>query len=169
MNIAVSILDALKALATRRGARFSLNHRSDNSGYFVARHSSRSPTPIGGSAQPPFGTNFTPRNCRTETFPRAESLYHLFSRRLYRQSTARTSATADNTKSSTSATHWNPRFCAFQPQDEYLETEPAKGHLFCDQLKAPHTFCPQRCITVQRTSQPTLRYFVDKFPMVSLR
>ena len=56
-------------------------------------------------------------------------------------------------------------FVLSNPQYRYLETEPQKVSFFCDQLKAPRHFLPSKIYHGQRTSQPTLRYFVDKFPM----
>ena len=51
------------------------------------------------------------------------------------------------------------------PQRTYLETEPEKVRFFCEQLKVPSHFLPARTYHGQRDSQPTVRYFVDKFPM----
>ena len=48
---------------------------------------------------------------------------------------------------------------------QYLETESEKASFFCDQLKVPNQFLPSKIYHGQKTSQPTLRYFVDKFPM----
>src|SRR5258708_19434092 len=48
---------------------------------------------------------------------------------------------------------------------QYLETEPEKVSFFCDQLKVPNQFLPSKIYHGRRTSQPTVRYFVDKFPM----
>ena|SRR6266566_116605 len=46
-----------------------------------------------------------------------------------------------------------------------LETEPEKVSYFCDQLKVPMHFLPSKIYCGQKTSQPTVRYFVAKFPM----
>jgi hypothetical protein len=46
----------------------------------------------------------------------------------------------------------------------YLETEPEKMSFFSDQRKAPRHSLPSKIYCGQRTSRPTLRYFVDKFP-----
>jgi hypothetical protein len=56
-------------------------------------------------------------------------------------------------------------FVLSHPQWKYLETEPEKVSFFCDQLKVPNHFLPSKIYHGQRTSQPTVRYFVDKFPM----
>jgi len=50
-------------------------------------------------------------------------------------------------------------------QWKYLETEPEKISFFCDQLQVPINFLPSKIYHGQRTSQPTVRYFVDRFPM----
>jgi hypothetical protein len=56
-------------------------------------------------------------------------------------------------------------FVLSHPQWKYLETEPEKVSFFCNQLKIPSHFLTSKLYLGQRTSQPTLRYFVDKFPM----
>jgi hypothetical protein len=48
---------------------------------------------------------------------------------------------------------------------KYLETEPEKVSFFCNQLQVLSHFLPSKIYFGQKTSQPTLRYFVDKFPM----
>ena len=48
---------------------------------------------------------------------------------------------------------------------EYLETEAEKIRFFCSQLKVPNQFLPSKIYHGQKTSQPTVRYFVDEFPM----
>ena len=48
----------------------------------------------------------------------------------------------------------------------YLETEPEKVRFFCEQLKVPESLSSRQDLSrTARTSQPTVRYFVDKFPM----
>ncbi len=53
----------------------------------------------------------------------------------------------------------------FPKSGKVYQTEPQKVSFFCDQLKAPRHFLPSKIYHGQRTSQPTLGYFVDKFPM----
>ena len=57
-------------------------------------------------------------------------------------------------------------FVLSHPEYRYLETEPEKLSYFCDQLKIPTHFLPSKIYYGQKTSHPTLRYFVDKFPML---
>jgi hypothetical protein len=93
-------------------------------------------------------------------------VYHLYSRRLYRQ--------IDRENIRNRRPHeieFIQRrigmldFVLSHPQWKYLETEPEKVSFFINQLKVPSHFLPSRLYLGQRTSQPTLRYFVDKFPM----
>src|SRR5712692_11750987 len=108
----------------------------------------------------------TKKHARTEYFPKSGKVYHLFSRRLYRQ--------IDRENLRNRRQHeieYIQRrigildFVLSNPQYKYLETEPEKVSFFCDQLKTPRHFLPCKLYHGQRTSQPTLRYFVDKFPM----
>jgi hypothetical protein len=52
-----------------------------------------------------------------------------------------------------------------RPQWTYLETEPEKVSYFCNQLKVPSQVLPSKIYHGRKSSQPTIRYFVDKFPM----
>jgi hypothetical protein len=48
---------------------------------------------------------------------------------------------------------------------QYLETEAEKVAYFCDQLRIEKACLPVKLYMGGPTSQPTLRYFVDKFPL----
>ena len=80
------ISTALKALGyTEAEARF-LYIVATHSGYFVARQFLAFTAPIGASGRPSFWSKLqTKRHARTECFPKSGTVYHLFSRRLYRQ------------------------------------------------------------------------------------
>jgi len=56
-------------------------------------------------------------------------------------------------------------FVLSHPEYKYPETEPDKVSYFCDQLKVANSFLPAKIYYSQKTSQPTVRYFVDRFPM----
>jgi hypothetical protein len=108
----------------------------------------------------------TKKHARTERFPKGGVVYHLFSRRLYHQ--------IDRENIRNRRQHeieYIQRrigildFILSNLQYRYLETEPEKMSFFCDQLKTSRHFLPSKIYYGQRTSQPTLRYFVDKFPM----
>jgi len=108
----------------------------------------------------------TKRHARTEYFPMNGKAYHVFSRRLYRQ------ISRENLRSRREhEIEYIQRrigildFVLSHPQWEYLETEPEKVSYFCDQLKVPTNFLPAKIYYGQKSSQPTVRYFVDRFPM----
>jgi hypothetical protein len=167
MNIKLSYLEALKALGyTEAEARF-LYIAATHSGYFVARQFLAFTDSHWGKRTTIFWNKLhTKRHARTECFPKSGTVYHLFSRRLYRQ--------IDRENIRNRREHeieYIQRrigmldFVLLNQGYQYLETEPEKVSLFCNQLKVPNHFLPSKIYHGQRTSQPTVRYFVDKFPM----
>ena len=167
MNIAPVHLDALKALGyTETEARF-LYIVATHSGYFVARQFLAFTSAHWGKRTTTFWSKLhTKKHARTECFPKSGTVYHLFSRRLYRQ--------IDRENIRNRREHeieYIQRrigmldFVLSHPQWQYLETEPEKVSFFCDRLKVPNHFLPSKIYYGQRTCQPTVRYFVDKFPM----
>jgi hypothetical protein len=56
-------------------------------------------------------------------------------------------------------------FVLAHPDYEYLETEPDKLRFFCDELGIAKDRLPKRVYVGKQGSEPTTRYFVDKFPM----
>ena len=167
MNIAPAHLDALKALGyTETEARF-LYIVATHSGYFVARQFLAFTGAHWGKRTTLFWNKLqTKRHARTECFPKSGTIYHLFSRRLYRQ--------IDRENIRNRREHeieYIQRrigildFVLLNQGHQYLETEPEKVSFFCNQLKVPNQFFPSKIYHGQRTSQPTVRYFVDKFPM----
>src|SRR5712664_2750235 len=167
MNIASAHLDALKALGyTEAEARF-LYIVATHSGYFVARQFLAFTEAHWGKRTTIFWNKLhAKRHARTECFPKSGTVYHLFSRRLYRQ--------IDRENIRNRREHeieYIQRriamldFVLLNQGHRYLETEPEKVSFFCTQLKVPNQFLPSKIYHGQRTSQPTGRYFVDKFPM----
>jgi hypothetical protein len=167
MNITPAHLSALQALGyTEAEARF-LYIVATHSGYFVARQFLAFTNAHWGYRTNTFWNKLhTKRQARTECFPKSGTVYHLYSRRLYRQ--------IDRENIRNRRQHeieFIQRrigildFVLSHPQWKYLETEPEKLSLFCNQLKIPNHFLPSKLYLGQRTSQPALRYFVDKFPM----
>ena len=167
MNIARVHLDALKAFGyTEAEARF-LYIVATHSGYFVARQFLAFTAGHWGARTAAFWNKLqTKKHARTECFPKSATVYHLFSRRLYRQ--------IDRENIRNRRQHeieYIQRrigmldFVLSHPQWKYLETEPEKISFFCDQLQVPIHFLPSKIYHGQRTSQPTVRYFVDRFPM----
>lgn len=167
MNIATVHLDALKALGyTEAEARF-LYIVATHSGYFVARQFLAFTSAHWGYRTNTFWNKLhAKKHARTECFPKSGTVYHLFSRRLYRQ--------IDRENIRNRRQHeiqYIQRrigmldFVLSHPQWKYLETEQEKVAFFCDQLKISTQFLPSKLYHGRRTSQPTVRYFVDKFPM----
>ncbi len=167
MNIDPVHLDALKAFGyTEAEARF-LFIVATHSGYFVARQFLGFTGAYWGQRTATFWNKLhTKKHARTECFPKSGTVYHLFSRRLYRQ--------IDRENIRNRRQHeieYIQRrigmldFVLSHTQWKYLETEPEKVSFFCDQLKVPNHFIPSKIYHGQTSSQPTVRYFVDKFPM----
>ncbi|MGC2529519.1 MAG: hypothetical protein WA639_17345 [Candidatus Acidiferrum sp.] len=167
MNIAPVHIDALQAFGyTEAEARF-VYLVATHLGYFVARQFLAFANAHWGERTTSFWNKLhTKKHARTERFPKSGVVYHLFSRQLYHQ--------IDRENIRNRRQHeieYIQRrigildFVLSNLHYRYLETEPEKMSFFCDQLKTPLHFLPSKIYYGQRTSQPTLRYFVDKFPM----
>jgi hypothetical protein len=167
MNIQPCHLDALKAFGyTEEEARF-LYIVATHSGYFVARQFLGFTGAHWGKRTTLFWRKLERlQHVRTERFPKSGVVYHLFARRLYRQ------IERENIR--------NRRlheidfirrriaildFVLLNSGYHYLETEPEKVRFFCDTLSIPAHFLPAKLYLGARTSPPTVRHFVDKFPM----
>jgi len=167
LNIEGSHLEALKALGyTESEARF-LYVVATHSGYFVARQFLAFTCGHWGKRATTFWHKLhTKKHARTEYFPLHGKVYHVFSRKLYAQ------LGRENLRNRREHEfEYIQRrigmldFVLSHPQHKYLETEPDKVSYFCNQLKVPTHFLPAKIYCGQKTSQPTVRYFVDKFPM----
>ena len=167
MNIAPVHIDALRALGyTEAEARF-LYLVATHSGYFVARQFLAFANAHWGERTTSFWNKLhTKKHARTECFPKSGTVYHLFSRRLYRQ--------IDRENIRNRREHeieFIQRrigmldFVLLNQGHQYLETEPEKVRYFSNELKVPNHFLPSKIYHGQKTSQPTVHYFVDKFPM----
>jgi hypothetical protein len=56
-------------------------------------------------------------------------------------------------------------FLLENPGHDFLETESDKIHLFCESLAVPKDVLPAKVYEGGAGSSPTIRYFVDKFPL----
>jgi hypothetical protein len=167
MNIARCHLDALEALGyTEAEARF-LYIVATHSGYFVARQFLAFQSAHWGKRTTVFwGKLARYKHARTERFPKSGTIYHLFSRRLYRQIEKenlrnRRVHELDFIKRRIAILD----FVLANQQHEYLETEPEKVSYFCDRLAIDPRYLPSRLYLGRNTSRSSVRYFVDKFPM----
>jgi hypothetical protein len=167
MTISSAHLDALKALGYTGPEAGFLYLVATHSGYFVARQFLGFTGSHWGKRTTTFWAKLhAQKHARTECFPKSGAIYHLFSRRLYRQ------IGRENLRNRREHEIEFIRqriamldFVLANPERAYLETEPEKVCFFCQQLKVPNYFLPAKTYHGQRDSQPTIRYFVDKFPM----
>jgi hypothetical protein len=167
MSISPSHLDALKALGYTEPEAHFLYLVATHSGYFVARQFLGFTGAHWGKRTTMFWAKLhAQKHARTECFPKSGVIYHLFSRRLYRQ------IGRENLRNRREHEIGFTRqriamldFVLANREYRYLETEPEKVRFFCDQLKIPAHFLPVKTYHGSRTSQLTTRYFVDKLPM----
>ena len=166
MTIAPIHIHALTAFGyTEEEARF-LYLVATHSGYFVARQFLAFTGAHWGKRTTLFWMKLhTNEHARTEHFPKSGVVYHLFARRLYRQ------IGRENIRNRREhEIQFIQRRIAIldyvlaNQHRNYLETEPDKLTYFCAQNIPSHVL-PSKTYHGQRTSQPTVRYFVDKFPM----
>ena len=167
MNIAPAHLDALEALGyTEEEARF-LYVVATHSGYFLARQFLGFTGAHWGKRTTLFWNKLERlKHARTEYFPRSGVVYHLFSRRLYRQIERenirnRRVHEIDFIKRRIAILD----FVLLNQGHQYLETEPEKVRFFCGELNIPKQFLPSKLYLAKKASPATVRHFVDKCPM----
>jgi hypothetical protein len=167
MNISQAHLDALQALGyTEAEARF-LYIVATHSGYFVARQFLAFTASHWGKRTTTFWNKLhTKKHARTECFPMSGTVYHLFSRGLYRQ--------IDRENIRNRRQHeieYIQRrigmldFVLLNQGYQYLETEPDKVRFFCGTLNIQKHYLPAKLYLGRKASSTSVRYFVDKFPM----
>jgi hypothetical protein len=93
-------------------------------------------------------------------------VYHLFSKTLYRQIDREN--LRNRRRHSTEFIRTRLLLLDFVLANQvydYLETEDDKVRLFCDELAIPKKALPAKAYEGVSSPEPTLRYFVDKFPL----
>jgi hypothetical protein len=167
MNIAPAHLEALQALGyTEQESRF-LYIVATHSGYFTARQFLAFTGAHWGKRTTTFWSKLHARkHARTECFPKSGTVYHLFSRRLYRQ------IERENIRNRREhEIEYIQRrigmldFVLLNEGYQYLETEPEKIRFFCGTLNIQKHYLPARLYLGSKTSSTSVRHFVDKFPM----
>jgi hypothetical protein len=167
MNIAPAHLEALQALGyTEQESRF-LYIVATHSGYFTARQFLAFTGAHWGKRTTTFWSKLhTRKHARTECFPKSGTVYHLFSRRLYRQ------IERENIRNRREheIDYIQRRigmldFVLLNEGYRYLETEPEKVRFFCGTLNIQKHYLPTRLYLGSKTSSTSVRHFVDKFPM----
>lgn len=167
MSLTPAHLEALQAYGyTPQEAHF-LYLVATHSGYFRARQFLAFTRAHWGKRTTRFWAKLqTRRHARTECFPTSGLVYHVFARRLYRD------LERENLRNRREheIDYVERRIAMFDfvlahLDFEYLETEPDKRAYFEETCRIPAHVLPSRTYHGQKTSQPTVRYFVDRFPM----
>jgi len=167
VSIKPSHLGALQALGYTESEAHFLYVVVTHSGYFVARQFLAFTGGHWGKRATAFWHKLhTKKHARTEYFPMNGKVHHVFSSKLYGQ------IGRENLRNRREHEfEYIQRrigildFVLSHPECQYLETEPEKVSYFCNQLKVPRHFLPTKIYCGQKTSQPTVRYFIDRFPI----
>jgi hypothetical protein len=167
MNIAPTHLETLKALGyTEAEARF-LYLVATHSGYFTARQFLAFTAAHWGKRTTTFWKKLqSQRHARTECFPKRGVVHHLFSRRLYHRIEKenlrnRREHEFDFIKRCIAILD----FVLLNQGYQYWETEPEKLRFFCETLNIQKHLLPCSLYLSSKNRVPTIRYFVDRFPM----
>ena len=167
MNIPQAQLAAVQALGyTESEARF-LYLVALHSGYFVARQFLGFTGAHWGKRTTSFWNKLqVSRLARTYRYAQGGTVYHLFSRKLYRQ----IGRECPRNRSEHEFEYVSRRiamldFVLGNLDNRYLETEPDKVAYFCSERNIPSTDLPSKTYGGRYTAKPTVRYFVDRYPM----
>jgi hypothetical protein len=167
MNIDPENIAAIASLGyTADEARF-LYIVAIHSGYFVPRQFLVSCGAKWGKRSNHFAAKLESRGHATwREYDRTGGVYHLVSKTIYR----RIGNENLRNRRRHSVEFIRTRlllldFVLANPSDEYLETEPDKLRFFCEELGIPRTALPTKSYEGGPSTEPTLRYFVDKFPL----
>jgi hypothetical protein len=138
-----------------------------HSGYFVARQFLAFAGVQWGKRTTLFWNKLqSNKHARTSSMPRHRAVYHVFARKLYRQlgrENLRNRRRHELEYIQTRIAMLD--FVLANPALFYLETEGDKLSLFCRDLNIEAKHFPSKTYLGRRTVQPTVRYFVDRFPM----
>lgn len=167
MNLPQTKIDALQAFGyTPDEARF-LYLVATHSGYFAARQFLGFTGASWGKRTTLFWNKLqTAQHARTYRFAQGGTAYHLFARKLYRQ------IGRENIRNRRQHEIEYIRariamldFVLGNLDHEYLETEPDKVSYFSVDLHLSKHHLPSKSYSGRYTATPTVRYFVDRFPM----
>jgi hypothetical protein len=167
MKIDTVHVAALQALGYTDEEACFLYLVATHSGYFVARQFLAFAGVQWGKRTTLFWNKLqSNKHARTSSMPRHRAVYHLFSRKLYRQlgrENLRNRRRHELEYIQTRIAMLD--FVLANPALFYLETEGDKLSLFCRDLNIEAKHLPSKTYLGRRTVQPTVRYFVDRFPM----
>jgi hypothetical protein len=171
MNIDPENVAAISSLGyTTDEARF-LYIVAMHSGYFVPRQFLTATGTKWGKRSNQFVAKLESRGHATwREYDRTGGVYHLVSKTIYR----RIGNEDLRNRRRHSVEFIRTRlllldFVLDNPSCTYLETESDKLRFFCDELGIPRTALPAKSYAGSPGTEPTLRYFVDKFPMFVVR
>lgn len=167
MKIADHFVDALKSFGyTTAEARF-LYIVATHSGYFTARHFlAYTGSRRGFRTRALTKKLFKNKHASSKDYPDYGRVYHVFSKPLYaaigRENLRnRRGHSFDHIKTKLLGLS----FILENRDFDYLETETDKVQYFCERLKVKKQFLPARIYDGALGTKPTVRYFVDKFPL----
>lgn len=167
MNIDPQNIAAIVSMGyTPEEARF-LYIVAIHSGYFVPRQFLLSSGARWGKRSNRFSARLESRgHASWREYDRTGGVYHLVSKTIYR----RIGNENLRNRRHHSAEFIRTRlllldFVLANPSHDYLETEPDKLRFFCETLGIPRTALPAKSYEGGPRTEPTLRYFVDKFPL----
>jgi len=167
MKIDTVHVAALQALGYTEEEACFLYLVATHSGYFVARQFLAFAGVQWGKRTTLFWNKLqSNKHARTSSMPRHRAVYHLFARKLYRQlgrENLRNRRRHELEYIQTRIAMLD--FVLANPALFYLETEGDKLSLFCRDLNIEAKHFPSKTYLGRRTVQPTVRYFVDRFPM----
>jgi hypothetical protein len=151
---------------TEAEARF-LYVVATHSGYFTMRQFNAFAGVSRGKRSMTFGQKVLKQGHATvRDYMRAGCVFHLFSRLIYG------SINKDNVRNRRRHSFEYIRtrlvqmdFLLENPGFDFLETENEKISLFCESLAVPKDVLPAKVYEGRPGSHPTVRYFVDKFPL----
>lgn len=167
MNDPTPQVEAIRALGySEPEARF-LYLVATHSGYFVARQFLGFTGAHWGKRTTLFWTKLqASQHAQIFRFAQGGTVYHLFSRTIYRQ------IGHENLRNRRDHEFEYIRtriamldFVLGNLGNHYLETEPAKVAYFCTEQKVPAHHLPSKTYSGRHMTRPTIRYFVDRTPM----
>lgn len=167
MNAPQHRLDALQALGFSESEARFVYLVATHSGYFVARQFLGFTHSHWGKRTTLFWNKLqSSQFARTYRFEYGGTVYHLFARKIYRQiGHEHLRNRRDHEFEYVSARIAILDFVLGNLDNQYLETEPDKVAYFCSQLKIPASSLPSKTYCGRHIVKPTLRYFVDRYPM----
>ena len=167
MNSGQPQIDAIRALGySEQESRF-LYLVATHSGYFVARQflgftgaRSRHRTSL-------FWAKLQARqHARIYRFAQSGTVYHLFSRKIYRQIGHENLPNRRGHEFEYIRTRIaGLDFVLGNLDNQYLETEPDKVAYFCSELNVPTHHLPAKSYADRHTAGGVVRYFADRYPM----